>query len=74
MSLLTQALAIHTANKRVIEDVTEEMLELAIAYVHHEVTFRQVAKAIGIKESAVQSKMLQTLAVGVRSGKLVVAK
>jgi DNA-binding transcriptional regulator LsrR (DeoR family) len=71
MSLLQEALAVQVARKNGNENVNDEMIELAVAHVRHEVTAKQVAKVLGIKQNAVTSRIHQALASGIRSGRLV---
>lgn len=74
MTLLTKALAITPERKNGNENVNDEVLELAMAYTRHEITQKQVAKVMGIKESATQAAMRGALASAVRAGKLVFVK
>lgn len=74
MSLLSKALSIAPQRKNADENVSDEILELAVAYTRHEVTQGQVSRVLAIKEGAVQSRMRGALASAVRSGKLVLRK
>lgn len=70
-SLLAKALAVAVAKSRTTMQVSDEMLELALAYARHEVSAPQIAKVLGITQSKVESRMNSALKSGVRHGKLV---
>lgn len=70
MSLLEQALSVKVAKKNGREQTSDEMLELAIAYVRHEVTGKQIAAVLNVPHSAVVSRVFHSIASGVRSGRL----
>lgn len=71
MNLLEKALSAKNDRVRTVATATDEMIDLAMAYAKHEVSARQVAHALGVKNlTSATNKMHQTLKEAVRTGKL----
>jgi hypothetical protein len=74
MSLLENVKNQSVAVNRNVSEASEDMIEVAIAYAKHEVSARQIAKALGITPSLAEYKVRHALLSGVRTGKLVYKK
>lgn len=68
MSLLTKAKAITTNKKHHEDKVDEEMIELAIAFVKHEITGSQAAKVLGVTYGTFQQRANQAVYYAIRNG------
>lgn len=70
MSLLSTVKAVPVTTERNKESVDYDFLEVAVAYCKHEVTHKQIAKALKIKDSTVMGRVFAALKSGVRTGEL----
>lgn len=70
MSLLTEAKKFPAKAGRHKTLATPELVELAVAYVKHEITAEQAQRAMGLKKGNVREKLVNALFSAIRSGAL----
>jgi DNA-binding transcriptional regulator LsrR (DeoR family) len=74
MSLLAKAKQVTVNQGRIESNQSDEMIELAVAYARHEVTAKQVAKVLGLKEHGVSHRMFSALQTAARKGYIKISK
>lgn len=70
-SLLARAKAMPMKTERTTMKVTDELIELAVAYAKHEVSAPQIEKVLGVKKGCADSRMNSAIKSAIRNGSLV---